>query len=144
MSLSEFKPDKSDGYRSELDALYLCHNFYSKKRKFKANFFFFIKGKEDLRNYDELKILTFYVDNVIYGFATIDNDRNEKEVQIFMMPKKCFKGYGLILLLNLEKYIYINYNQVREIYAQCNDLSENTFITAGYDDDMGDLYKRIR
>lgn len=140
-----FNPNNKDYYRTELEALFLCYKFYSNKKKDAINFFFHVESKKDLINYKDLDIFSFYMNDIIYGFATSDKDAEEKEVQVFMMPKKRFKGYGLIFILALEKYLYNNYKKLKSVYAQCNSLSRNTFEDAGYIQAIdGDFYKNIR
>ena len=88
-----------------------------------------------------VKILVGFVDDRYLGFINFDGE----SIDIFLVPKMRFKGWGLHFLLLAERFLMKKDKDLTVINAQIiNKQSASIFEKAGYIDDIADWYKVLR
>jgi hypothetical protein len=87
----------------------------------------------------------------IIGFTTFkdsgDRDEDDREMQIFMMPRWRFKGYGQEVLYLSEEFICKRYKKVKTLSAQISNKEVRSLLEKSYWEDCcfcGEMIKYLR
>ena len=136
-----------------LKTLFKTINFYKRN---KLNFIFDSDTEKDMiksMRQSKMTVLVAIKKEKIIGFVTFrdsgEHDESDREIQIFMLPRWRFKGYGERIILETEYFIFKNYRKVKTLSAQpTNPQIKSVLLKADWTPccggDCGDFIKFIR